>query len=567
MLIALSIRNFVLVRALDLELEAGFTALTGETGAGKSIILSALGFALGAKTGKGAIRAGADTASVTATFDPPDDHPVRRLLQDNDIEIDADEPLVLRRVMRTSGAARGYLNDAPLSARLMQQIGEHLLEVHGQHAGHALLHTSAHRRMIDGFADAAAEIADYSDAWSQWRLAMEARQAVEARLARAETERAFLEHAVSELEALAPEDGEAEALAQSRAELQSFEKVALAVDDALKSFDKSGPEQALASASRALSRAMSIPVVAQSPEDSPLRAGLVMACEALERALIEAGEAYESVSRLRSGSEYSPEALEHQEARLFALRAAARKYDTDPDQLGSVHARMRMQLDEIVHSDQALQKAMDAEKQALAAYNAAADALTKKRQAAGEKLSKAVARELKPLKLEKAKFRVLVADLPLEEAGPNGKDRVAFEVQTNPGADFGALDKIASGGELARFSLALKVCLAGQGQAGVLIFDEADVGVGGAIAAAIGERMLELSKSRQVLAITHSPQVAAAADHQLRISKGEKPKSGVETKIAHLAAGDRLEEIARMLAGAQVTKEARAAADSLLARP
>ncbi len=566
MLIALSIRDFVLVRALDLDLDTGFTALTGETGAGKSILLAALGFALGAKTAKGAIRSGCASATVTATFDPPADHPVRQVLQENDIELDSDESIVIRRILRSSGAAKGYLNDAPVSARLLQSISDMLVEVHGQHAGHSLLAVSQHRRLLDAYAETENELLACAETWENWRAAIEARKAVEARLLRAQADREYLEFAVEELDKLDPQDGEAESLAQERQELQSAEKVAQAVEDALKQLDKSGPEQALSSASRALGRASSMPVIMESADDAPLKLQLSEAADALERALIEASEAYESVSRLRSASEFSASDLENSEARLFALRAAARKYDVDVDQLAAVRDRMRMQLDEITHSDQALLKAKTAEIDSEKAFVHASEKLREKRTKAGVKLAKALRKELKPLKLEKADFRVVQEALDPKDAGPNGCDRIAFEVRTNPGAEFGPLHKIASGGEVARFALALKVCLATDGQAGTLIFDEADVGVGGAVAAAIGERLHQLSDGRQVLAITHSPQVAAMADEQWRISKGEAKKGAIETAIDVLEIGQRQEEIARMLAGAQITQEARAAATRLLAR-
>lgn len=566
MLIALSIRDFVLVRALDLDLDTGFTALTGETGAGKSILLAALGFALGAKTGRGAIRAGCQSATVIATFDPPANHPVRQILKDNDIEVDGDEAIVIRRILRSAGSAKGYLNDAPVSARLLQSLSELLVEVHGQHAGQSLLAVAQHRKLLDSFAETERELKACSDTWDGWRSAIEARKAVETRLLRAQADREYLEFAVSELDKLDPQEGEAAALAKERLELQSSEKVAQAVEDALKQLDKSSPTQALSSASRALGRASSMPAVLESSDDAPLKVQLSEAADALERALIEASEAYESVAQLRTASDYSAADLEASETRLFALRAAARKYDVDVDQLAAVCERMRMQLDEIVHSDQALLKAKTAEIEGEKAFVSASEALRKKRTKAGAVLSGALKKELAPLKLEKAEFRVVLDPVLPQDAGPNGCDRIAFEVRTNPGAEFGPLHKIASGGEVARFALALKVCLAREGQAGTLIFDEADVGVGGAVAAAIGKRLHQLSDGRQVLAITHSPQVAAMADEQWRISKGEAKKGSFETAIDVLENKQRQEEIARMLAGAQITQEARAAATRLLAR-
>ncbi len=566
MLIALSIRNFVLIRSLDLDLGDGFTALTGETGAGKSIILSALGFALGDRAAKRVIRAGSDHASVTAVFAPPPEHEARKFLADSGVEIDPDDPLVLRRMIRATGTARSWLNDSPVSARLLHDLGEHLIEIHGQHASHGLMDPVRQRRMLDDYAQASGVLQDVRNGWMAWRRAIDARDAIEKRMARSMEERAFLEHAVAELDKLDPQPEEAAALAAERTLMQSSERTAQAVQDAVKQFDKGGPEHALSQAARALGRAAALPLMDEAPDDTPLRARLKDAMEAVERALIEAGEAADALSRLKAATEFSPDALEQAEARLFALRAAGRKYDVDPDQLYQVRERMRMQLDEIDHADQALADARKAETAAADDYRAAAMRLTSRRQEYGETLSRAVQKELSPLKLGKARFRTAVVALPEDEAGPCGMDQVSFQIETNPGTGFGALDKIASGGELARFSLALKMCLAREGDSGTLIFDEADVGVGGAVAAAIGERLLQLAGDRQVLAITHSPQVAAAASAQWRISKDETVAGEVATAIDVLGKKERKEEIARMLAGAEVTREARAAANRLLAR-
>ena len=562
MLTGLSIRDFILVRQLDLELGQGFTALTGETGAGKSILMSALGFALGGRGGQALIRPGAQAAEVTAAFEVPTKHPVRDLLAAMELEPDAAEPLVLRRVIKRGGGARAFLNDRPVSAALLSDVGLLLADIHGQHDGLGLLEPARHRALLDAWAKAEPVLKQVATAWSVLREAEEARAALAERIARAASERTWLAHAVDELDALDPQEGETGRLALERAGMLAGGRVAEALDAARKQFTKSNIENALATAARAVSRALSAPGLTGEGADSELAVRIRAACEGLERALIEAGEARRAVELAGDACAYSPAALEASEARLFALRAAARKHEVDPEGLAALRQKMRAQLDEIDHSDKALAKAVAAEKLARAAYDETAGRLTELRTVAAKKLAKAVSAELAPLKLEKAKFRIAVK--PRAEAGPTGKDDVAFEVETNAGAGFGALDRIASGGEMARFALAVSVCLADVSPAGTLVFDEADMGVGGAVAAAIGERLAIIGKRKQVLAITHSPQVAASAAKQLRVSKAEAGGETV-TSVDTLTQKARREEIARMLAGASVTKEARAAADRLLA--
>lgn len=562
MLTGLSIRDFVLIRALDLDPGDGFSALTGETGAGKSILMSAFGFALGSRAGQGLIRPGADSASVTAAFDASHDHPVRALLASRGFDDLGDEPLVFRRVLKRGSSARAFLNDRPVSATLLEEAGTLLADIHGQHEGLGLLNPSRHRILLDAWAKSETLLTEVSRTWAALRCAEDARIALEARIARAASERTWLSHALDELDSLDPHEGETQKLALDRATMQAGERVADALESAVHQLSKANIENALANAGRAVSRALSAPGLTGEGASSDLAVRMRAACESLERALIEAGEARAALENASSACEFSPAALEASETRLFALRAAARKHDVDPDQLAALRRRLRMQLDEIEHSDGALAKTLEAEAKARAAYDDACGRLTAKREAAAKKLAKAVSAELAPLKLEKAKFRVSV--YPRAEPGPAGRDDVAFEVETNAGAGFGSLDKIASGGETARFALAVSVCLAGSSPAGTLVFDEADMGVGGAVAAAIGERLARLGKDKQVLAITHSPQVAAAAARQLKVSKAETAGE-TTTSIDMLGAKARKEEIARMLAGASVTKEARAAAGRLLA--
>ena len=562
MLTALSIRDFVLVRQLDIELGQGFTALTGETGAGKSILMSALGFALGGRGGQALVRPGADAAEVAAVFEPLVKHPVWALLAARGLDVSASEPLVFRRVMRRAGGARAFIHDRPVSAGLLAEAGALLADIHGQHEGLGLLDPARHRALLDAWAKADGLLKDVACAWTCLREAEAKRVELEARLARAAAERGWLTHALDELDSLDPQDGETGRLAIDRATMQAGERVADALDSARHVLTKANVETAIANAARAVARALSAPGLTGEGASSPLAQRMRAACEALERAQIEAGEARGAIDAAADACEYSPAALEQSEARLFALRAAARKHDVDPDGLAALRQRMRAQLDEIVHSDGALKAAAAAETAARAAYDAAAAKLTALRVGAAKKLAKAVSAELPPLKLEKAKFRIAVA--PRVEAGPTGKDDVSFEVETNPGAGFGALDRIASGGEMARFALAVSVCLADVSPASTLVFDEADMGVGGAVAAAIGERLAGIGKRKQVMAITHSPQVAAAAAKQLRVSKAQAEGETV-TSVDTLSQKARREEIARMLAGANVTREARAAADRLLA--
>jgi DNA repair protein RecN (Recombination protein N) len=561
MLVGLSIRDFVLVRALDLDLGAGFTALTGETGAGKSVLLAALGFALGGRAQQSQIRSGADCASVTASFDPASDHPVRALLADKGFAIDGE--LVFRRLVKRGGAARAFLNDQPVSAALLEEAGSLLADVHGQHEGLGLLNPSRHRALIDAYGDCGSLLADVGAAWTRWRCAEEARKALEARIARAAAERVWLGHALDELDALAPGEGEAQKLALDRAAMQSGERVAETIDSAIQALARANVENALLQASRSVGRAMALPGMTGEGAGAEIAARLRAASEALERALIETGEARGALEAAGSACDFSADALEQSELRLFAIRAAARKHDLDPDQLPALRTRLRLQLEEIEHADGSLKAASEAEAAAQATWQAAAEKLSAKRQAVGKKLAKAVGEELAPLKLDKARFRVALT--PRAEPGPAGLDDVSFEIATNAGSDFGALDRIASGGELARVALAISVCLAGASPGATLVFDEADAGVGGAVAAAVGERLARLGQSRQVLAITHSPQVAAAADRQWRISKAEAGGM-TDTSVEVLKARARREEIARMLAGASVTREARAAAGKLLAR-
>ena len=552
MLAALSIRDIVLIDRLELALERGLCTLTGETGAGKSILLDALGLAIGARADSGLVGQGVEQGSVTAVFDVPPAHPARAILRDNGLDAEGD--LILRRVQTRDGRSRAFVNDQPVSIALLRQLGDELVEIHGQHDERGLLDASGHRAILDAFGGLEGKVAA---ARKLHAAAAEARAALaehEALLARAKAEQDYLTHVVGELDELAPEPGEESALAEERTLMMHAEKIAgdLVEADATLSGD-GGLEARLNVALRRLAR------VAEQAGGR-----LDGAIAALERTLNEAAEARDRIGEAMRAMEFDPARLERSETRLFALRAAARKHNVLVDDLAALADRLRAQLADIEGGEAkrvALAKAADA---AAAAYAAHARALSAERQKAAAKLDREVAKELKPLKLDKAQFRTQIDVLPEAQGGPDGIDRVSFLISTNPGAPFGPLIKIASGGELSRFVLALKVALASRGSAPTLIFDEVDSGVGGAVAEAVGRRLAELSRAAQVIVVTHSPQVAARAQHHFRISKSAGNGATKAARVETLGAAERREEIARMLAGATVTEEARAAADRLI---
>jgi DNA repair protein RecN (Recombination protein N) len=553
MLAALSIRDIVLIERLELSLDSGLCTLTGETGAGKSILLDALGLAIGARADAGLVRQGAEQGSVSAVFDVSADHPARAILRENGIEDDGD--LILRRVQTRDGRSRAFVNDQPVSVGLLRQIGDQLVEVHGQHDERGLLDASGHRAILDAFGGFEGKLQQLRKLWNTASAAREALAEHEAMLARAKAEQDYLTHVVAELDELAPQAGEETSLAEERALMMHSEKIASDLVEAEEALSgDSGLDARLNVALRRLARAA---------EQAGGR--LDAAIAALERTLNEAAEARDRIAEAVRALEFDPARLELVETRLFALRAAARKHNVQVDDLAALAEKLRGALQEIEGGEArlvALQKAAD---DAATAYGAAARALSEARAKAAATLDKEVMKELKPLKLDRASFKTQIEVLPEAQGGPEGIDRVSFLVSTNPGAPFGPLIKIASGGELSRFVLALKVALASRGSAPTLIFDEVDSGVGGAVAEAVGLRLAELAKSVQIVVVTHSPQVAARAQHHFRISKGGEAKSAkIATRVETLDAKARREEIARMLAGATVTDEARAAADRLI---
>lgn len=558
MLLSVSIRDFVLISRLDLSPGEGFTALTGETGAGKSILLDAIGLALGGQADRAVIRAGAEQASVAAEFEAGQDHPVWALLAAQGIAAEPGETLTLKRVVRAQGPARGFINDQPASASLLAEAGDLLVEIHGQHAASSLMRPSSHRRLLDQFAGNESLLSECADAWQALDTARGARETLMAEQEAAREAREWLEASVQELERLSPCKGEAEKLADERMRLMQAERVQEAVAEAEEALAKGGAETALGKAARAAERICRLPGF-ESGEGALAEAARA-AADAIERALIEVREAELAVTRLSALPEASGD-LDAVEARLFALRAAARKFGGAPELLPDRLEALRARLGLAEAGDAGLKQAEAAEAAARARWHGAAHRLSAARKAAAGRLEEAIAVELIPLKLGRATIRVAITPLSEQETGASGAERVEFEAETNPGAGFGPLRKVASGGELARVSLALKCALAEAGSAGTLIFDEADQGVGGAVAAAIGERFEHLARTRQVFAVTHSPQVAAAADAHLLV---EKRAEAGETSLSLLDAGGRREEIARMLSGAEITDEARAAAGRLM---
>ena len=563
MLIGLQIRDVVLIEALDLSIGPGLTALTGETGAGKSIILDALGLATGLRAESGLVRRGAPQAVTTAGFAPSPEHPVWELLEEKGLAYARDEDLVLRRSLSADGRSRAFVNDQTTGVGVLREIGELLLEVHGQHETVGLLDARTHRPMLDAFGGLEPLAAEVAARHRDWRAARERVEALRDDVARAAAETEELTFRLSELDRLDPKEGEETALAEERALLGSAEKALADIAAAREVFD--GLPAKVASAVRALERALERAVTAGAAAESAAVARVAQASEALDRVLIEAGEAEAAIDAAADAFDFEPDRLEKTEERLFDLRGLARKLNVAVEELPVLRVRFAERLRAVESSEDAL-KAAEAELSAArAAFMDAAARLSDGRKTAGERLAMSVMAELGPLKLEKARFRVAVEPLPEERAGPTGLDRVAFEVATNPGAPFGDLGAIASGGELARFALALKASLAGRatGPQPLMIFDEVDQGVGGAVADAVGLRLKRLAADAQVLVVTHSPQVAARAEAHWRISKAgdaERTRTAVEV----LPAAEREEEIARMLAGAQITDAARAAARALI---
>ncbi|MGH7013127.1 MAG: DNA repair protein RecN [Stellaceae bacterium] len=553
MLIGLSIRDVVLIDRLDLSFRPGLCVLTGETGAGKSILLDALGLALGVRAESGLVRRGAEQATVSAEFTLPARHPVRALLQDAGLTVD-DDTLVLRRIVGGDGRSRAFIADQPASVALLRQVGEALVEIEGQFAQRGLLDPATHREALDAYGVPEADIRTLSAAWQAWRTATAEHEAAAQRLAAAQAEEEFLRHAMKELAALDPKAGEEPSLADERSLMQNRERLTEALEAALAELSgERGGERSLQAALRHVARVRD-------------KAGgrLDAAVAALERAGVEAREAAAGLEAQARALGGDATRLEQIEERLFALRALARKHNVAVDGLAGLRTEIAAKLGALEDGGGAvatLERAVDVARNS---YIAAADGVSAARHAAAIKLNPAVMKELKPLKLEKARFATVLSALGEAEWGPQGRERVHFEVATNPGAPAGPLAKVASGGELSRFMLALKVVLARTSPVPTLVFDEVDSGIGGAVAAAVGDRLHRLGQELQVLVVTHSPQVAARGAHHWRVEKNQAAQK-TSTRVEELSTEARREEIARMLSGASITAEARAAAASLMA--
>src|SRR5215470_6688856 len=552
MLARLSIRDIVLIERLDIEFSRGLAVLTGETGAGKSILLDAFALALGGRGDATLVRHGAEQGQVTASFDVPKDHPASKILADNGLE-DTGE-MILRRVQLADGRTRAFINDQSISVQTLKAVGAALVEIHGQHDERALVDATTHRRLLDAFAGHEQDVAAVEALWEARRSAATELEAHRASVERAAREADYLRHASAELKTLAPQDGEETQLASRRTVMMQGEKIATDLREAQEAIGgPHSPVPALSAAVRRLERR-----AANSPSlVEPAVRAIDIAINALE-------EADQHLNAALRAADFDPAELERIEERLFALRGASRKYSVPVDKLAALAEQMAGDVALIDAGAEQLKKLEAAALEADKRYAAAAAKLSASRAKAAGKLDKAVNAELPPLKLERASF---TTQLEADEAspGPEGIDRIEFWVQTNPGTRPGPLMKVASGGELSRFLLALKVVLADRGSAPTLVFDEIDTGVGGAVADAIGTRLARLAAKVQVMAVTHAPQVAARASQHLLISKDALDKGKrVATRVNALAADHRREEIARMLAGAEITAEARAAAERLL---
>lgn len=551
MLAQLSIRDIVLIERLDLNFERGLSVLTGETGAGKSILLDSLSLALGARGDGSLVRQGAERGQVTAVFDVGQDHPARQLLRQNGLDDDGD--LILRRIQSADGRTRVFVNDQPTSVATMRDIGRLLVEIHGQHDDRALIDTDGHRLLLDAFGGMTGEAEALAGLYRRWRDAVRALDIHRAKVDAAAREADYLRAAFAELDQLSPLDGEEDDLAGRRADMMKSERIASDIKEAEDVLSGQGsPVPLLSSLVRRLER--------KSQEAPGLLEETVLA---LDAALAALGEAQMAIEAAMRKADYDPAELERTEERLFALRAAARKHNVPVSELPALAQRMMDDLADLDAGEEKLQHLEAAVVEARALFDTAARSLSEKRGHTAKALAAAVMAELPALKLERAEFLIEVDSDP-EKPTADGIDRVEFQVRTNPGTRAGPIMKVASGGELSRFLLALKVALADRGSAPTLVFDEIDTGVGGAVADAIGQRLRRLAGQVQVLSVTHAPQVAARASTHLLIAKGPNDSNAIATRVTEIDADGRQEEIARMLAGATVTTEARAAAARLL---
>lgn len=557
MLVQLAIRDIVLIDRLDLSFADELTVLTGETGAGKSILLDALSLALGARGDGGLVRHGAAQGQVTAVFDPPAGHAVLSLIGENGIDIDS--YLILRRVQMADGRSKAFINDQPVSVALMREAGRLLVELHGQHDERALLQASSHRSLLDAFGGLETRVEAVTGLWNKWQALKQGTREFQSRVEASRREEDYLRSAVGELAALAPQPGEEEDLAHRRQRMMKSERIASDLDEAVRLLGgDASPIPMLAGLAKRLERkAQEFPGYAEE------------AVRHLDQSLDSLQSALQRLETALRQTEFDPAELERSEERLFALRAASRKFSVPVEGLPDLAVRLADDLDSLNLGEEKL-KAMQAETEAAGkAYHEAAGTLSGERAQAARQLCERVMRELPALRLDEAEFLV-DHQSDRELAGETGIDQIEFWVRTNPGTKSGPLVKVASGGELSRFLLALKVALADKGSAPTLVFDEIDTGLGGAVADAIGKRLFRLSQNVQVLSVTHAPQVAARAASHFVISKTRSEADGVRsaaTRVSAISGAERREEIARMLAGAEITDEARAAAERLINQP
>ena len=565
MLTALSIRDIVLVDALDLEVDGGLTVLTGETGAGKSIILDALGLALGARADAGLVRAGAKQASATAVFTAPDDPALIAMISERGFDVAPGEELILRRTLAADGRSRAFVNDQPAGVTALREIGQALVEVHGQHETVGLLDWKTHRTLLDNYGGLQPQLDGVAAAAERLKTAERAVADLKAAAADAASRAEELTQNLADLDDLDPRADEETELAGERAILGAAEKAVADLADARASLGGDKLSQKLSAALRAVEHARQRAGQAGTDPEHPLLQKLSAAAEAIDRTMVEAEEAIACVDAAANAFDFEPGRLDKAEERLFALRAAARKLNTSVESLPVLRVRFREQLRLIEDGAEAISAAARAASAAGEAYDVAAMLLTSGREAAAERLTAAVMTELGPLKLDRARFRVGFEPVADGRRGPLGVETIRFEIATNAGDGFGPLDAIASGGELARFALAMKAALAGREdqRQPVMIFDEVDQGVGGAVAEAVGQRLKRLSNGAQVLVVTHSPQVAARGHAHWKVMKSDHDGATTTTVVA-LDDARRREEIARMLSGATITDEARAAAKALI---
>ncbi|WP_208440673.1 DNA repair protein RecN [Bartonella raoultii] len=553
MLVQLSIHNIVLIETLDIHFTAGLTVLTGETGAGKSILLDALSLALGGRGDASLVRHGTDRGQVTAVFDVPLSHPARQLIRENGLDDEGD--IILRRVQSSDGRSRVFINDQVASVSLMRSVGRHLVEIHGQHDDRALVDVAAHRQLLDAFGGLEDDVKNLRQCYRVWHECEERLQQQRLKVENATREMDYLRACVEELEKLDFQVGEEDALSLRRADMLKLEKIATDIKEAddLLSGQKS-PIPVLSNLVRRLERKI--------PEAEELITPVVKSLDEALHALATAQEGIEAAMR---ALDFEPDELERIEERLFTLRGFARKYQVSADELVQLRDKMDAELTDFEEAQNTLTHFEDEAREAQQNYDTLAQALTIKRRETAKHLSESVMAELPALKLEKAEF-IVEMQTDVERRSAEGCDRIEYWVRTNPGTRAGPMLSVASGGELSRFLLALKVVLSDRGSAPTLIFDEIDTGAGGAVAAAIGQRLQRLSEKIQVFAITHAPQVASKAHSHFLISKIESDDKGrFVTAIHKMEEQERAEEIARMLAGEQITEEARAAAQKLLA--